>query len=505
MAEQRLPAQHETLVDAKGTPTRFFYAWFRRLQSLIDAGVLTESSADNLLVRIATLESEGSAADLLAVLYGTNGVKVYGNLENGVEIRGPDLSWIPRNAVPGPPGEDGADSWIPGPTGKEGPPGRQAIVLIPGEDGEDSWIPGPPGRPGQDGVSGSGGGLTIVQHLDEAPDPWPMPSATSLTGSVLGAAQVWNASHTFTGPIGTRHHIVNTGTPTSVDQTNGGLLLRSVTMNTTNKYTPALMFGSSDANFTTTNPKVLAGIVGYALEAYTADDDGYMGLEFFACPANPGVTPTPTSIGTATTDGWDIDLASTATAVTQSASDDSTKIATTAFVQDVAFATSAMQYVGFYSVSGGAVTTMPISGLDLNTDHHYLVRIDLKPALLATSSTISLFANSDTTAGNYDTQALQLSNSTFSNARVNAATIAAMAGTSAVGQVVLWVKISRSAQGYVTFYVEGSEDTGTGVKLRIAPFLWRTLATNLTGLTVSSSAAASLANDSRIDVWRIAR
>lgn len=76
---------------------------------------------------------------------------------------------------------------------------------------------------------------------------------------------------------------------TTVSQTHGGLLFSAAGMNTTNKYTPGVLFGSTDSDLTTTNPKIGAGIVGYATEIYASDIDGAMGLEIFTTPGDPGV------------------------------------------------------------------------------------------------------------------------------------------------------------------------------------------------------------------------
>jgi len=59
-------------------------------------------------------------------------------------------------------------------------------------------------------------------------------------------------------------------------------------MNTTSKYTPAIKFGSTDVDFTTTNPKFGAAIVANAVQSYSTDAAGGMDLEFWTAPANPG-------------------------------------------------------------------------------------------------------------------------------------------------------------------------------------------------------------------------
>ena len=72
-----------------------------------------------------------------------------------------------------------------------------------------------------------------------------------------------------------------------------GLWLTARGMNTTSKFTPALKFGSTDTNFTTDNPKFLAGIVGRSNETYAGDSDGGMDLDFMTFPANGGTAGTP--------------------------------------------------------------------------------------------------------------------------------------------------------------------------------------------------------------------
>lgn len=62
---------------------------------------------------------------------------------------------------------------------------------------------------------------------------------------------------------------------------NGGLLLTASDMNTSSKYTPAIMFGSTDANFTTNSPRIGAAIVAEAEETFASNDDGAMALTFW--------------------------------------------------------------------------------------------------------------------------------------------------------------------------------------------------------------------------------
>lgn len=67
-----------------------------------------------------------------------------------------------------------------------------------------------------------------------------------------------------------------------------GIELSAGGMNTTFKYTPAIKFGSTDPDLTTTNPKFNAYIAGYATEAYSSDTRTGMGLEFGVSATNGG-------------------------------------------------------------------------------------------------------------------------------------------------------------------------------------------------------------------------
>jgi hypothetical protein len=80
----------------------------------------------------------------------------------------------------------------------------------------------------------------------------------------------------------------------SLSQDMDGIQLSAGTMDVSNEYTPAIKFMSTDANFTTENPKLLALIVGRATESYAADTDGGMALDFGVTADNPGTTNVPT-------------------------------------------------------------------------------------------------------------------------------------------------------------------------------------------------------------------
>lgn len=86
-----------------------------------------------------------------------------------------------------------------------------------------------------------------------------------------------------------------------VASTGGGIKLTAGALNASAKYIQPIVWGSTDADLVTANPKYGAAIAAYATEAFTADTAGGMGLEFFGVPNAPGAAqPALTSLGT-----WD--------------------------------------------------------------------------------------------------------------------------------------------------------------------------------------------------------
>jgi len=72
------------------------------------------------------------------------------------------------------------------------------------------------------------------------------------------------------------------------DGSGAGVEITAVGMNTSSKYTPALKFGSTDTDFTTTNPKFGAAILAEAAQTYSSDTAGGMDLLFWTSPTDPG-------------------------------------------------------------------------------------------------------------------------------------------------------------------------------------------------------------------------
>jgi sugar lactone lactonase YvrE len=93
----------------------------------------------------------------------------------------------------------------------------------------------------------------------------------SATTAIARIASVDNGASTFNG-------------------SGAGLELLAGGMNTTSQYTPAIKFGSTDPDFTTTNPKFGAAITAVAAQSYTSDTTGGMSLGFWTSPVNPGTS-----------------------------------------------------------------------------------------------------------------------------------------------------------------------------------------------------------------------
>jgi hypothetical protein len=86
------------------------------------------------------------------------------------------------------------------------------------------------------------------------------------------------------------HHILDAQSGrTAILQTNGGLKLESGGMNTTNKYTPHIGFGSQDDQIT--DKGSLAYIVGEAAQTMSDTAKAGMGIAFFTNPVNVGHAP----------------------------------------------------------------------------------------------------------------------------------------------------------------------------------------------------------------------
>lgn len=157
-----------------------------------------------------------------------------------------------------------------------------------------------------------------------------------------------------------------------------------------------------------------------------------------------------------------------------------------------------LTFVNSAVVAGAAATTLAITGLDLNTDGQYNIRVELDNAT-ASASSISFYFNADTTAGNYDRQLLTVDNATNTGSRANSAVCA---GQAANGTTSMDITVRKRVDGVIVAHITGSRGDTTALLLQMGAVSWRTTGTNVTGFTISSSVASSLAIGSIIRVWK---
>jgi len=158
-----------------------------------------------------------------------------------------------------------------------------------------------------------------------------------------------------------------------------------------------------------------------------------------------------------------------------------------------------MEYIGEALVAGAAATNLAISGLDLDTDETYYVEVKLKNAT-ASGASISLYYNADTTDSNYHRCAMSVSNTTIAGARANNAFVGTMdASTQSTIAGFIFKDFDARPRARLN-YERGNTTT---IVMGMSQHQWATAGTNVTGITISSSVANSLAIGSSIRVYRV--
>ena len=133
---------------------------------------------------------------------------------------------------------------------------------------------------------GSGNAFVV----EDSANPDATPFVVDSNGSVgIGTSSPNVLLHLSGSSTTARARIASTSAGASAfDGSGAGLELLAGNMNTTSKYTPAIKFGSTDVDFTTTNPKFGAALVATAAQTYSSDTTGGMNLEFWTAPVSPG-------------------------------------------------------------------------------------------------------------------------------------------------------------------------------------------------------------------------
>lgn len=144
-----------------------------------------------------------------------------------------------------------------------------------------------------------------------------------------------------------------------------------------------------------------------------------------------------------------------------------------------------------------ASTSIIVTGLDLDTDGDYELDIYLTNAT-ASTALVSLYYNADTTATNYDRSKLGFNHTTLTGGRANDAVMGVMNPST-----IAFYKVNVSVRaGRVFCITQGMEKTTTTLEWSSFAHQWRTVGTNVTALTFTSSVASSIGIGSIVKVWK---
>lgn len=157
-----------------------------------------------------------------------------------------------------------------------------------------------------------------------------------------------------------------------------------------------------------------------------------------------------------------------------------------------------MEFIGEAEIIGAAATTLVMSGIDLNADGRYFIEIELVGA--SGAPTIAMTYNDDTTATNYDVQVSEVAGGSAGQARANNAILLTTVTTDTTS-IEGWLRIN--GEGNPRFIYRYSSGDTTAIKTGYGVHTWRTPATNITSLTLTSSVSSALGIGSRIRVWKM--
>lgn len=158
----------------------------------------------------------------------------------------------------------------------------------------------------------------------------------------------------------------------------------------------------------------------------------------------------------------------------------------------------AMTYVATSTVAGSDATSVTFSSLDLGTDIEYYIQVVLKNPSAATR-TYSLFFNGDTTATNYQRQAL---NGGGSSATAGNSNDGILFSANASGTATGFIRISKDVDGKARAFSCVSRDAGTSLRLEMTVHQQIT-ASNVTSITIQGSAASMIAIGSTFRLYKV--
>lgn len=152
--------------------------------------------------------------------------------------------------------------------------------------------------------------------------------------------------------------------------------------------------------------------------------------------------------------------------------------------------------IGSTVVSGPAVTSMTVSGLNLDADSAYWIEINVKSASGAARGYLLTY-NSDTTATNYPTEILFASGASLNASLQNAVVGGCYAGstTRTTGD------LGRDADGYPCFIFRNARKNGSATVFQSGAHMWKTSA-NVTSITVTGEVVNIIGPGSSLKVYR---
>jgi hypothetical protein len=158
-----------------------------------------------------------------------------------------------------------------------------------------------------------------------------------------------------------------------------------------------------------------------------------------------------------------------------------------------------MRYVGSFSVSGSASTSLSVTGLDLDTDERYVLFVSLEEAS-TNNNMVSLTYNSDTTATNYYSQNMLVSHNSLSGDRSNTARILYLyASTATNSRIEIWNDNNSNPRAMALSNLNTMATVSNEQRFHV----WNTAGTNVTGLTLTGDQANGLAVGSKIEVFKV--
>lgn len=137
-------------------------------------------------------------------------------------------------------------------------------------------------------ITQTGAGNALI--VEDSTNPDSTPFVIDSTGEVgIGTSTPTALLHVSGTSANAIARLASTSSgATTFDGSGTGFEIVAGAMNTTNKFTPAIKFGSTDPDFTTTNPKFGAAIIAEAAQTYSGDTSGGMHLAFYTAPTTPG-------------------------------------------------------------------------------------------------------------------------------------------------------------------------------------------------------------------------